>query len=406
MTTFRNPMSILKVAAFGEGLATAMLLFFVPFYVRSRLNESSFAMISLIISLPATAVVLAGNFWGALADITGRYVAITSLCLVGFSIALALVPLMDGTTTMIALVTGLSLVYGAVRPMLLAHATLLKEKSKPGAISSIFLYESLGWFFSGMFFGLVFLPEKAWTTWLVFYVPAVLCLVTALILLIKGKDPEIRNNSFSSKRSFKARFVASLIGDLSEIYSNNRLRRLLCVVLVSSTANFCFFGMDSVFYTEVANGSTKYMGITISISTLIGVFVFNKAGRSVESRGGRLVLKATIVAWCVVYSLFCLVRNPYLASLLFLLPVYPFFLVSITAIAADASRSKQRGGGLGVLTGVSAISTILGSTLGGATADLVDLNAVPGVSAIVGALAFVVFLFLMSAPENQQEDPP
>ena len=83
-------------------------------------------------------------------------------------------------------------------------------------------------------------------------------------------------------------------------------------------------------------------------------------------------------------------------GLLFLVPIYPFFLVSTNAIAAEASRAERRGGGLGVLAGVSALSMAFGTVLGGAAADSLGLICIPAVSAATTSLALLVFVMLIS----------
>jgi predicted MFS family arabinose efflux permease len=80
---------------------------------------------------------------------------------------------------------------------------------------------------------------------------------------------------------------------------------------------------------------------------------------------------------------------------LFLVPVYPIFLASSSALAADATRSDQRAGGLGVLAGVFAFSVLTGSSLGGFVGDTLGLRAVILVAAAFSCLGFGAFVALV-----------
>jgi predicted MFS family arabinose efflux permease len=123
----------------------------------------------------------------------------------------------------------------------------------------------------------------------------------------------------------------------------------------------------------------------------------------VEKRGGRIVLFASIIGWIVNYTLLSFIRNPYAASLLFLIPIYPFFLVSVNTLAAQASRSERRGGGLGALAGINALSMALGTVLGGVTGDLLGPRAIPCVSALISTLALVTWVSLLNNKQNPIE---
>lgn len=404
MTAPEKSLVLLKAAAFAEGMAAPMLIIFVPYYVRSGLEESSLTMVSLIISLPALTTLVASNFWGALADITGRYALITSICLAGFFLCLLAVPLMGSALAVMATVGILSLLYGAVRPLLLSHATLLNEDAKPRAISAILLFESLGFFISGLLFGNVYDPINPVTGCKVFPIPGLICLGVAVLLLLKIKQPPARGTPAGSGQVLASRIFSSLTMDLQEVYRSGALRRLCTVVLLATMSNFCLFGMYSMFFTEAVEGTHRLMSHTLALSTLLGVPCFMIAGRWVQSRGGLGVLMFALIMWIMIYALLSLVRNPYLAAALFAVPIYPFFLVSTNALAAEASQSERRGGGLGALAGITALSMALGTVLGGAVGDLMGLRAIPSISVLVTSLALLLFIILMGMKESNQSD--
>jgi MFS family permease len=391
MTFLKDPMPILRAAALGEGIGATMLLIFVPHYVRSALNEPSLTIIALMISLPAVATLLASNFWGALADITGRYGMITSICLSGFTLCLVLLPILRETSSVIILISCLSLLYGAVRPLLLSQATLLHEKEKPRVLSSIFMFESLGFFVGGLLYG--FGQQRAETPWVwtIFFASGFLCLVASvLIMRVKTKPAALNGSLFSSLKN-----------DLKEVYHSVTLLKLSVVVLITSISNFCFFGMYFAYFTEGVGASGVLMSMTLSVSTAIGFLFFPLARRGVERWGGRLVLSAAIIGWIGNYTALSFIRNPYVASLIFLIPIYPFFLVSVNTLAAQVSRSERRGGGLGALAGINALSMTLGTVLGGGTGDLLGPRAIPCVSSVISMLALVSWIILLKPVKTE-----
>ena len=390
-------MPLLKLAAFAEGTAMVMLLIFVPYHARAALGEGSFLAISLIISLPALAVIPAANFWGALADVTERHGRITALCLTGFFIALGVIPVLGNTLAVIGVTFVLSFLYGAVRPLLLAQSTLLAERSKSLAISGIFFFESLGYFAGGCLHGFLFDSAGGWTEWILFPLPGLLCLAVAAAAARTDRGPA------PSRKKEIPSFRASLARDLGEVYRHPLLRRLAVVVLIASTANFCFFGMYAVFFTERFHVPQKWMSITLSLSTLVGMALFPLAGRSVRRFGGRPVLAVVLLMWIVNYGLYPVIHAPWLACVNFVVPIYPFFLVSTNALAAEAARTERRGGGLGALGGVGALSMAGGTVLGGALADLAGLAALP-VAAVLGHCAAFAALAVLSGKEGWKTD--
>jgi predicted MFS family arabinose efflux permease len=391
----RNVSAYLNGAAFCEGVGAVMLLIFVPYHVRSALQEPSLTLIAMIISIPALTTLMASNFWGAMADVTGYHGKVTSICLLGFTVTLFLIPLLERAETVIATVALLSLFYGATRPMLLSQATLLREDEKPRALSTIFIYESLGFFVGGLLFysSLSLDRNFAGAGPFVFPVAGILCLLASVSALLLPKNPAAAKGLVSVSTAPKL-FLKLIRDDLADIYQHRSLRKLLGIVLITSISNFCFFGMYFAFFTEGVGGSNSLMSLTMSLSTVIGMTVFPVARRWVDAHGGERVLALSILCWIINYLLLSITRNPYVASALFVTPIYPLFLVSTNALAAEASRSERRGGGLGALAGCSAFSMALGSVLGGMVGDGLGPRAIPCISAGLSTLALIAFIML------------
>ncbi|MFH2001118.1 MAG: MFS transporter, partial [Planctomycetota bacterium] len=286
--------------------------------------------------------------------------------------------------------------YGAVRPLLLTYATLLNEREKPKAISSIFYYESMGFFVGGLLFGFIYDQNQAWAGSMIFPFSGLCCLIAATMMLRIPAGSAAPYDSKRDKSFARTRLLSQIKNDLTEVYQCKPLLRLCFVALLASIANFCFFGMFFAFYTEGVGGSGFAMSITLSVSTVIGMVSFPLARRFVELWGGLPVIKTAISLWIGNYLLMGITSSPFWVSVLFVLPIYPFFLVSVNYLAAETSRSERRGGGLGALAGVAAFSMGLGTVLGGAVGDRLGLNAVPFVAALISLGAYVVSTFLLN----------
>jgi len=110
-------------------------------------------------------------------------------------------------------------------------------------------------------------------------------------------------------------------------------------------------------------------------------------GALVKRFGARVVLAAGIVCYAAMYVAMGAMQNRLATAIVFTIPLYGLTNVSANTLAAEYSSVSQRGGGLGVLSGTIALSTICGLTLGGALADRWGLGVIP----------WLAFWFLASA---------
>jgi MFS family permease len=206
-------------------------------------------------------------------------------------------------------------------------------------------------------------------------------------------DPAVKRISF--RGALRQGLFRLLIGDLGRVYKTPELFRLCVLVFLMSVANWAFFGMFSFIFTEEVGGEELGLGLTLAASTAIATVVFAFAGRLIDRFGGRAGLFLSILLYIFVYSSISFATTPWLVILLFIVPVYPVFLVSATALAAEATRSEQRAGGVGVMSGVFSLSMAAGSVLGGLIGDHFGLRAIVVTSACLSCLCLVVFFLFV-----------
>lgn len=393
-----KPMYALRFAALCEGMAACLILTILPLYVRNELGEESYLVVMFNLSLPALPIFLANNFWGAFVDTTGGFRLAERVGLLGFAFCLTALCAVSTSTGAILVVVGFSVLYGAVRPTLLSHATLIKERAKGRALASILLFESAGWFLAGITFFLLYgrdAESAPRTIWAIFGAAAFISLATALLFPRWVRNPDIGRATASFGTVLKQGVFKVLLGDLGRIYRNPDLFRLGIVVFFTSTANWAFFGMYPLIFTEMVEGSKNDVGLSISASTVTAMIVFSFIGRIIDRRGGRAGLLTALVLYIAVYMSMYFCNSSWQVFALFVIPVYPIFLVSSSALAAEATRSDERAGGLGVLAGVFAFSVLTGSSLGGLIGDAFELRTVILTATVFSCLGLAAFMVLV-----------
>ena len=406
-------LAVLKAASLCEGASSCLFLQFLVLHNRFALGESSLLVLSFILALPALVVFLMTNVWGAFVDATGRFRTAERAGLFGYAACLAALAAVHSSSGTILSVTGFALLYAALRPTLLSHATVLSEHARAGAISAILLWQSLGWFASGVIYGALYGPGREWALPVILGLPALCSLILGIRLRRWIAEPALRGAGREDPRGGAAAPAAGraglgrlLLANLGSVYRTPALLRVCVVVFCASTANWCFFGMFPVIYTEEWGGAEWMQGWTISLSTVVAVLIFPAIGRFVDRAGGRAGLLLCLGGYVTIYSIFTLTRDPWLASALFLVPMYPVFLVSANALAAEATGVRRRAGGLGAMAGVMAVSMAAGSVLGGAVGDALGLRAVVRAAAGVSLLALAVFLLFEARGRGARRGAP
>jgi MFS family permease len=192
------------------------------------------------------------------------------------------------------------------------------------------------------------------------------------------------------------------MADLRVLYGSRALAATFALVGVATAGVWIYFGNFSVYMTEHIKGSTGVVGWVMALSALFGMIAFRPTGRFVDKFGSVRVLLVAIVAYVATYGLVSLTVSPLAVSALLCVPVYPPFNVSSAALVSELSGESRRAGGLGILSGVQAVSLAAGSLLGGAVGDSFGLHALPrwtlGVEAAVLLAAVVLVTVLKILP--------
>jgi predicted MFS family arabinose efflux permease len=382
---------LILLSAFLEGVALTLIQGYLPLYVRESLGETRLLTVGLVVVVPAIGTVVASNFWGGLSDVSGRLKPLILVGIAGYAVALAGVPLFVHGTSVLLFVGASSLLYGCLAPLLKAYATLHRLERPQYALAWVLMAQSTGWLV-GSFEGGRLMEDGIGNglktaLWFAAGLVAAHFFLTLLMLRDKPRPP-------AAPRA-RIGWLAGVMEDLVALYENPRLLRLCLVAFFLYAGNYVVWGFFSIYFIEHLGASVRMLRYTLAVSAVLGIVMYVFVGPLVKRFGARIVLTTGIACYAAMYIMMGTMQSSLATAIIFALPLYGLTNVSANTLAAEYSSVSQRGGGLGVLSGTAALSTIAGPTLGGALADRWGLAIIPWVALwfLAAALAGTLTLF-------------
>lgn len=376
---------LLLSAAFLEGVAVTLIQGFLPLYLRQSLGVTSFAMISLVLAVPALGTVVASNFWGGLSDVTGRMRPILMIGALGYAVALLGIPLLRHGLVVLAWIGLASLLYGTLAPTTKAYATLVLPHRPEKAIAWVLLAYSSGWLAGSYGGGGLMEGGIAPGLTMAMWTCAGLTLVNALLLarFLPDRRREPSRARAHERRGRGARIAA----ELSALYANPRLLGLCVIAFFCVAGNYLMWGFFTVFLVERLHATMHLLRFALIISSILGVVALPFLPPLVRRFGAPRSLAVGITLYLLMYSAMATTRDPIVAAVLYAAPLYGVVHISTNTIAADVASVAQRGGGLGILQGAYALATVVGPLTGGLIADRLGLASIP----------WIAFAFILAA---------
>jgi len=421
------------LAAVAEGICLTIIMIFIPLYVRRTFEGTKLLTIASVVAIPTFTKFIASNFWGALADYTKKLKPFLVIGLAGYAACLLALSASDSAASVVLMAAAASLLYAAVSPISQSYVTLLRETEKGRAVGDLMVFQSLGWFVGGIACAYLFEPEFEIPVRSVLLGSAALAAVVLGLVSVTLRPLYLRSSmgeegdgvrretrevgqkhgGLLQERRTEARerdgigeargaWVFRLLSDLRVLYRSKALATTFILVGISTAGVWVYFGNFSVYMTEYIKGSTSAVGWVMALSALPGMLAFRPSGKFVDTFGPVRVLLVAVLAYVIIYGLISLTVDPILISVLLCVPVYPPFNVSSVALVSELSGESRRAGGLGILSGVFAVSLAAGSLLGGAIGDASGLGALPRwalgleVVSVVAAVVSVTLLKTLS----------
>ncbi len=367
---------LVLLSAFLEGIALTLIQGYLPLYVRESLGEPRLFTVALVVVVPALGTMLASNFWGGLSDVSGKLKPMILIGIAGYAVALAGIPFFSKGVPVLLYVGAASLFYGCLGPLLKAYATLHRPDRTQHALAYVLMAQSTGWLVASLEGGRLMeqgigtgLKAALWITagLVVFHFAA-----AAVFLRDKPRPPPLPRE--------RVGWFAGVLADLKALYENPKLLRLCVLAFLLYSGNFVVWGFFSVYYVEHLGASVRMLRFALAASAVFGIVMYLFVGPLVKRFGARRVLATGVALYGGMYLAMGTMQSPLSTAVIFAIPLYGLTNVSANALAAEYSTERQRGGGLGILSGTIALSTIAGPLLGGALGDRWGLHLIPWVA--------------------------
>jgi MFS family permease len=394
---FRFPRE-LYLAAFLAGVVDALLVFYLPLHLHRNLRETHLIMVGLVVALPQLSVFLASNLWGALGDQWRRLKPLVLIGIGGFAVMLGALSLAvtSGAVLLFALLG--AVVYSAYKPAALTYVTLLEPQRKGHALAALMRTQSVGWLVGNL--GCLALLERfGWRamSWALAGAGAVAAVILAATWLRMPEiDPDeftvhpIEPDAAAPGGEAAAEVPRGFWRDLAALYENPALLWISLVWFFTTSARWLFYTFFTILFTDRMHGELRVVGLASGCSAMAGVFFYGVAGRWVDRFGARVVLLASVVGYAVYFAANIWLSQPYVVAALFIIPIYPAFVVAGNAMVASVVGRGQRAGGLGVITGTEALGAVAGALVGGWAGDRYGIGVTPLAATALSAVAMVL----------------
>jgi PPP family 3-phenylpropionic acid transporter len=355
----------------------AALGFIFPFLpLLLQMSELTYAQIGMIYMAGLAFSVLLQAPWGALADRIGRRMVVISTTLAAAIIS-GLYPYASSFVQFLLL--------GLVWYTFLAAATtvtpvLAIDMAGPVTVGKRFgIYRisgSLGWIMSTAVGGLIC---GTWGIKSIFYISAVLYLLSATFIGISVTEPSSRGKEVSTGTNWTV-----LTRD------KNFLILLVTVFLINIPAT-TFLSFLSLYINEIG-GSDTIVGWAFAIAAVTEVPCMVYLGAFSDRIGRKPLLVAALFSHPLRLFLYTVVSYPYLILPVQLLNGLTFGVLYVASVAFVSDiTSESRGTALGLYNTASYAGSAAGSALGGVIADnygLINMYRFMTAFSLIPALLF------------------
>jgi MFS family permease len=370
---------LLAVAFLVVGFNAGVPMVFGPFLIGAIEPAASRSLyVALVFAVPALMAFLGQNYWGGTFDHSGRYkpflvgsflvAGLTFFMLLDAESGLAFVGLLGiGTFFSVALL-----------PIGQVYATVHHGTAKGQVLGFLFAAESVGWGLACLMgvTGWAGLDGRAFLDRL-FSLSLVLSSAVGLLLAIGFSAPPLEAGGR------RAPTLASLVSEWGTLYRDRRIMRMAAVVFLLTAGSVLFLAFYTTYLCVHLGGSKALLGASLAAGTFLGAVSFPLYGRLSDRIGRRPLILAATVSYVFLFGSFVFVADPRLLAFLYSIPLYPAIRVATNAFLADLTDVGVRGGGMGLIEGVQAISSAIAPLVGYAVLEAYGYAALPAAACVL-----------------------
>ncbi len=366
---------------------SSMSLFwqFGSYYLYTGIGETQFFLIGLVGGLPILVGISSLYLWGALSD---RWQQRKPFMIIGFAaMTLAFIAYLFVRDTIgFLLVTCLANLFGMTAvPMANTYLTEV-QKQKGGAVGLLLATNSFGWAFGA--FGGAILFDMIQMSGL-FALGAVFYCVGGIIVGVfvrevpyqelKSTDSEDSSNPPTQENPFQLPirflFILALTMGLSNIGVN---------------AFSHFFG---IFLISEIGGTPGLVGLANGFAALLGLVFTLAAGYSSDRIGRKPILLVGLLGYTIFMGIYFFIVDPLIATVLWVIPLYPLAYTAGLSSAADVSHPTLRGRAIAIVSTAYQLGGGIGPIIGGAVVQFLTIT-LRGNMILTAVLNLVSFLIV------------
>jgi NNP family nitrate/nitrite transporter-like MFS transporter len=396
-TIRHRPVPLRYIVAVLTGFAffhvsQAFFIQFGAYYLFAGIGESALFLIGLVGGLPTVIGLLTVNFWGVLSDHWHRRIPIMLVGFAAQALAFAAYLVIRDTLTFLLVTCATSAFAAAAIPMANAYLTQATTH-KGGAVGLVLATSSLGWFFGATGGG--FLYDIVQMQGL-FLLGAIMYVIGGVVIVAIAREIRISTPTVAPDRSLlpEPRSSRSKIPMWRFIF-------VLCLAIGLGTLGVNTFSyFFSIYMLHEIGGTAAMLGIGNGFASLSGLGLTLLAGYGSDRIGRKPVILLGFAGYAVFWVVFALVFDPWVATLLWVIPIYPLVYTGSYGAAADVSSLARRGRAMTAIATAFSIGTGVGPIVGGALVQMVTASLRTNMLLATALNALALLLVLVLVPET------
>ncbi len=348
----------------GFGLYHVSMSFFWVFgsiYLFQDIGESSLILIGLVGGLPILISLVTVNFWGFISD---RWQRRRPIMLFGFAAQIAAFTIylfVNNSVTFLLVACLVSLFTAAAIPM--ANTYLTEARTHKGeAVGLLLASDSIGWTFGA--FGGGFLYDIIGMNGLFLLGAIIIAVGGSIILIFVREIPHKTIKEMNPEKSLKP-------NDSGEADGNPRfplgfLLTLCLAIGIGHTGVRCFAYFLGIYLVSEIGGTAAMIGIANGGATFTGLLVTFAAGYGSDRFGRKTIILLGYIGYTLFFLVYSTITNPWVATILWMMPFYPLAYTAAHSAAADISHSSHRGRAMTLVATAFSLGSGFGPIVGGA----------------------------------------